>query len=256
MRRSIKWVLCILVAVGVAFLLARQWHDLPRWSQVFLFVTAMWALMVTVMRLAVWPKSRRALRSILFCVPIWWSLPTIAILLWGLTTTVVYLAENEMTAATTKEEVHFFFQLVTGNWSNPPYITDQKLRKPFEMIPFRMAASISFAIMLNLAALGLFAWLLKRFRDLRMEVNAMAHTNLVLKTVSAQRDVIMGTNVVEAVSRITPQTDPQEIRNAVIGTMAKVDNELENEIFPEMYGPEKAEKIRAKLKELREVILG
>ena len=40
--------------------------------------------------------------------------------------------------------------------------------------PFRMAASVSFGIILNFAALGLFAWLFKRIRDLQQGVGAMA----------------------------------------------------------------------------------
>ena len=47
---------------------------------------------------------------------------------------------------------HFWFQILTGNWSSPPS----------ELSPFILSLSILIALVLNFASLGLFTWLLKR----------------------------------------------------------------------------------------------
>ena len=152
--------------------LFHSWRGLP-WLRVLFSVLAIWGLTLGVVRLALAIARRTSARMGWALTPkhAWWFLPTVVIALWGIITVVGMVIENEMSVDTTKEDVRLIYQLLTGNWSAGSYIhapaTPQApLHKPFDLPVFRIGASVSFGIVLNLVSLGLLAWLVKRVRDL------------------------------------------------------------------------------------------
>lgn len=160
-------------------------------------------------------------RDLFLAWPLWLRVPIGLVGIWALITLAVYCVEVSMTSENTKQEFHFIFQLLTGNWSVPPYISPKPLKVPFQIIPFRMAASLSFAFVINLATLGLFAWLFKRIRDLQKGVNAMAPV-LDLATALAIKDQTAKDFLTEIFSRQMP---PKEADAKIAEAFGGVDAE-------------------------------
>jgi hypothetical protein len=274
-RRIPRWarvsaaIILLLIIVGTAgwFLwhqlivagewLSLTWRGSPPALRVLLCVAAIWGLTVGIARLALAIMKRRREKKVRTVTPenACWVIPSAIIVLWGVITLAVMCIESRMKFDITKEQVHFIYQIITGNWSSPTYIQTSPPLHKFDLPVFRIGASVSFAIVLNLASLGLFAWLFKRIRDVQKEIRAMKSDDVILRTVGLRRDSVIGTNVVDAVSKVAPGVSISVIRGAVFATMARTDNELENKILPEMYGPEKAQRIVSKIKELKEAIL-
>jgi hypothetical protein len=74
-----------------------------------------------------------------------------------------------------------------------------------------------------------------------------------LSAVFGQRDVMIGTTITEAVCRVVPDRKAADIRDVVLGSMKQGIQDWEDRLLPDMYGSDKAEEIRKKLKELREL---
>jgi len=148
----------------------------------------------------------------------------------------------------------FWLQTFAGNWSPesfPPFLeASGNATKPGSISQddkdlFSISAGI--AIWLNnliIIALALSLWKATIDRRSAMKLGAAF----------GQRDVIIGTNIIEAIVQL-PDKSVSNIRTTVIRSISDGDNEWENITLNDIYGPEKAERIRVKLRELREITL-
>jgi hypothetical protein len=102
--------------------------------------------------------------------PKWVTVPGLFLVVWALMATGVYCGEHCMRAPTTRIEVHHVYQILTGNWSSSPYLEQPPgLTKPIQYPQFKFAASVSFAIVLNLTTFGLFTGILLAVAKLKRE---------------------------------------------------------------------------------------
>lgn len=173
-------VVVLLVTVGVAgrFFwhelivawgwMSRTWRGWPPLLRVSLFILAIWGLTVGVARLALATMRLHREKKVFAFTPekACWVIPTAVMFIWVMITATVTFIEMRMQSTATKEQVHFIYQIITGNWSAPSYAQVNPSIHEFDLPDFRIGASVSFAIILNLTSLGILAWLLKQIRDL------------------------------------------------------------------------------------------
>ena len=71
-----------------------------------------------------------------------------------------------------------------------------------------------------------------------------------LKTAFAQRDLVIGTTVTQAVANLIPEKDFDQIRQIIQNSIGAARTEWENNTLNDIYGPEVAEKLRNRMREM------
>jgi hypothetical protein len=137
-----------------------------------------------------------------------------------------------------QEEWHFWFQIVTGNWSSPP--------KEYAVHPLRNSISMVLAFGLNLVSLGIFSailWLVARFRK--------EYVMTTVRSLIALRDLAVRT-AFEISLRKSSLTSEQknEVRDILRQAFIEGSDEFTKKDLPEWYGVEKAEEQKGKLETL------
>jgi hypothetical protein len=155
---------------------------------------------------------------------------------------------GDITAADWK----FWLQTVAGNWSpdsfppissgNPPTVTPQPgpTLNPSEQYLFALSAVIAFWLnnAIILAVIGFF-WRLALER----------RTAMKLRTAFALRDAEIETTVFEALTREMPK-GPDQVKDVVQEAVRSAAKHWETKTLDDMYGPEEAERLRRKMKDL------
>jgi hypothetical protein len=167
--------------------------------------------------------------------PKWKSLPIGFLVIWALTAAGVYWIEVKMTVPNTQMVFHHFVQIITGNWSFPPYLDPAAhLKKPFQNVPLRMAISISFAIVLNFAVLGMLGWAIRTVTIIARRQRIMRNQFFEL------RDEVMKTIILE---RLFPKEQWPEISPLLDKAVEAAADAFENRYLDIPYTPEQKKAI-------------
>jgi hypothetical protein len=162
----------------------------------------------------------------------------------------------------TADSSKFWLQTFAGNWSpdsfpplsRKPPVSDQNPKpptsdqsqpaptlQPLERYEFSVSAVVG--ILLNNATIIVLLGLVWRFAKERI-------TAMKLKTAFAQRDLVIGTTLANAISSLVPEKNPAQIREIVSKSILEARAEWENQTLNDIYGPEAAEKLRTKMRNL------
>jgi hypothetical protein len=71
-----------------------------------------------------------------------------------------------------------------------------------------------------------------------------------LKTAFAQRDLVIGTTVTKAVADLVPEKNLDQIRAIIQNSIGEARTEWETNTLNDIYGPEVAEKLRNRMREM------
>ncbi len=71
-----------------------------------------------------------------------------------------------------------------------------------------------------------------------------------LRTAFAQRDLVIGTTVTKALANLIPEKNFDQVRELVQNSIGEARAEWENTTLNDIYGPELAEKLRNRMREL------
>jgi len=170
---------------------------------------------------------RRAIASVAD-QPKWIIIPGGFLCAWALVAAIVYCIEYRMTSPNTRAEVHYVYQILTGNWSSPPYMADYP--KPFKYtyvpVMLRMAISTSFAIVLNFTALGALGWVLQR-------VNAIRKGNIMNQyQLNSVRDALLIASILEEFPQEQRADVAKRLETAFVNAEKKLDKKYLGLVFP------------------------
>ena len=145
----------------------------------------------------------------------------------------------------------YWLQTLAGNWSPdsfPPFsAAGVTLERPLPALSFsesyRFAFSATLAILLNNAAIIFLISII-------WKLLAERRSAMKLKTAFAQRDLVIGTTVTKAVADLVPEKNLDQIRAIIQNSIGEARTEWETNTLNDIYGPEVAEKLRNRMREM------
>src|SRR6266404_4573452 len=143
----------------------------------------------------------------------------------------------------------YWLQTLAGNWSPdsfPPF-SPAGATPPAPALSvsekYLFAFSATLAILLNNAAIIFLISIVWKLLAERRDA-------MKLRTAFAQRDLVIGTTVTKALANLIPEKNFDQVRELVQNSIGEARAEWENTTLNDIYGPEFAEKLRNRMREL------